>query len=357
MRLPEDLIVFITSQCQLRCKHCFYWKSLEEKRSLPLLEVESLSKSLPKLRRLSLSGGEPFLRRDLVELCRYFLENCQLDLLEIPTSGTVESIPMTVEKIAAIRPYVQLSISISLDGLAEYHDMNRGKQGTFSKAVECCRALLKLKEKIKNLKVNIITTVTKDNTDELLSLLSFIERELPFIDNLFWGVLRGNLKDEAPDVPSVHELEQIDKQFMAFKVTGKDASAHAFERAFYGKRLEALKENRQPVPCVAGNSIAVVYEDGAVAPCELLPPVGKIREKSFDTIWNGEEMTAVRKRIRANSCACAHGCFLGPSYREYLQKKPLALFRVLGIRGVINRVIEVSNLGCFAKAVRMVFSR
>jgi hypothetical protein len=45
-------------------------------------------------------------------------------------------------------------------------------------------------------------------------------------------------------------------------------------------RLKAYVEREQPVPCVAGRRIAVVYDDGEL-PCELLPSAGNLRSATL----------------------------------------------------------------------------
>ena len=52
---------------------CFYWDSMQKKTTqLSLNEIEKLSKSLPNLLQLTLTGGEPSLRKDLSEIPKIF---------------------------------------------------------------------------------------------------------------------------------------------------------------------------------------------------------------------------------------------------------------------------------------------
>ncbi len=67
--LPSYLILFVNNICQLRCDMCFYWDSMQVKTTqLTLEEIEKLAKSLPNLLQLTLTGGEPSLRKDLPEI-------------------------------------------------------------------------------------------------------------------------------------------------------------------------------------------------------------------------------------------------------------------------------------------------
>ena len=73
--LPE-LIFSVTNSCNHACKMCYYHQTLAETmREMSLDEIDRVSRSLGPIDRLWLSGGEPLLRKDLVEICRIFHRN------------------------------------------------------------------------------------------------------------------------------------------------------------------------------------------------------------------------------------------------------------------------------------------
>src|SRR5271167_849141 len=72
---PPFLILFINSTCNQKCEHCFYWRNLNRRDDLTREELFGLSKSLGRVETLSLSGGEPFLRREFAEICRQFIRH------------------------------------------------------------------------------------------------------------------------------------------------------------------------------------------------------------------------------------------------------------------------------------------
>jgi MoaA/NifB/PqqE/SkfB family radical SAM enzyme len=65
--------------------------------------------------------------------------------------------------------------------------------------------------------------------------------------------------------------------------------------------------------CTAGILTGVVYANGDVSVCEIHPPLGNLRQKSFFEIWDSEEANALRARIRARQCYCTNEVFLWPS--------------------------------------------
>jgi MoaA/NifB/PqqE/SkfB family radical SAM enzyme len=355
---PSELILFVTSRCHLRCRHCFNWENLQRNRDLSKEEIEALAKSIPALKTLDISGGEPFLRNDLVDICRVFAHNCRIDMIDIPTSGTlVDTTLASVKELLKIKPSFNLSIGISIDGMEAYHDSNRGVPGTFSKAVECGTELLKLKEKSKKLSVNILTTLVRGNKEELLALKRFVAEHLPGIDNLSWGIARGEMREGNLGLVSPDDLACIDGEYIAFAVRNKKARQRAVAGRFYELRREAFLKNTQPVPCVAGNRIAVVYDDGSVAPCELLPPVGNLRDAPFEKIWNSRQMTEARAGIASGKCACTHECFLAPSFDEFLLHSPMTIVRLNGIYGLYQILYAKCGLGTMARAARKIAGR
>ncbi|MDX2495084.1 MAG: radical SAM protein [Desulfuromusa sp.] len=351
--LPSELIFFVTSHCNLHCRHCFNWQNLQRSKDLSLNEIEGLARSLPTLKNLLLSGGEPFLRKDLVEICRLFVRYGRVSAIDIPTSGTlIERTVSTVKEILCIEPVFNLQVGISLDGLETFHDNNRGVEGTFNKAVECCRQLLELKKTTRRLKVNILTTLTQDNKQELLALKNYVAKNFPTLDNLYWGVARGDTQLEADKSLRTEDLEEVDRQFLAYEEQKTGSKSKELVRRFYALRRKAHAEQKQPLPCVAASKIAVVYDEGSVAPCELLPPVGNIRDESFDVIWRSVEMQRARQQIAAGSCSCTHECFLFPSFEAFLLERPLTLIKLAGMDGIVKLLTVKFRLDGLVSRIR-----
>jgi hypothetical protein len=77
---------FVTSICNARCAHCFYPINAG-KNELTLEEIERFVSTLPPIRLLLISGGEPFLRRDLPDLIRVYFERCDVLDVGVPTGS------------------------------------------------------------------------------------------------------------------------------------------------------------------------------------------------------------------------------------------------------------------------------
>jgi len=97
LQKPYKINFAITSGCNSRCQTCNVWRKFRKnpevvKNDLSLKEIEKIFKTLPKnIIWLSLSGGEPFLRDDLVLICKKAIENIpDLCLISIPSNGLLE---------------------------------------------------------------------------------------------------------------------------------------------------------------------------------------------------------------------------------------------------------------------------
>ncbi|MCH2663714.1 hypothetical protein MK139_05180, partial [bacterium] len=78
--LPQTLIFFVTSRCNARCDFCLYYDQITnpvaKERELTIPEVEKIARNYGNLHYLGLSGGEPFVRKDLEQICQAFIDHC-----------------------------------------------------------------------------------------------------------------------------------------------------------------------------------------------------------------------------------------------------------------------------------------
>ena len=202
---PPFLIFFVTSKCNLKCKHCFYWENMGDSTSdLTFNEFESVSNQLGKLYNLLLSGGEPFLREDLVEICEIFCRNNRVQKLSIPTNGFMPDVIYNcVKQILSNCPEQSLDIQLSMDGLKDYHDNLRGRKGSFDRVLETYKLLGGLKNKFKNLSVNTTSVIVNDGIDELHRLQKFIKTNMKHIDNIYFGLVRGRPRESHISLPDI----------------------------------------------------------------------------------------------------------------------------------------------------------
>jgi MoaA/NifB/PqqE/SkfB family radical SAM enzyme len=318
---PVSLVYFITEKCNLKCGHCFLSEEAgSQVKELNLKEIDVFSKSIGKLLSLSLTGGEPFLRKDIVEIAQCFYRNNQIRNLNIPTNGILtDTVATSIKEILSTCPGLALNLGISLDGFAECHDKTRNYQGAFSSALKTFKSAMDLKRSFPNLSVEILTVLTASNQNSLASFYDFVIHDLK-PDSLNFVPVRGEIRDASLkdfDLGVYQKIiKRLRKAFLSQEITGYKHMR--FSEYVLAQRLIALelvlrtlKENRFQTPCFAGSLSGIVYANGDVAPCELLDrKIGNLRDFQFDfmKLWESDEARDIRRHIRKSRCFCIHPC-------------------------------------------------
>src|SRR5205809_7472864 len=85
------VILFVTSRCNSFCRTCFYHEELNRPGDMTFDQIEKVSRTMPSITDLWLSGGEPTLRHDASQIIDLFVRNNGVRRLIIPTNGLVKT--------------------------------------------------------------------------------------------------------------------------------------------------------------------------------------------------------------------------------------------------------------------------
>ena len=322
---PLHLTVFVTGRCNARCRHCFHWKEVAASAAGPTLEqFEQLADSAARMGPLlwvSFGGGEPFLREDLPEAARAFGKH-GLRHLAIPTNGLVEERQhRAVERILAENPDLYLSVGVSFDGPPEIHDSIRQVPGGHARSMDSVRALKEQARRFpERMGVGILVTLTSENQDVLSAHLEELVDELR-PDNATLNLARGTAMEEhllAVDLDRYAELVATKARLSAdgrlpYFDFPMARLAAARDRLMYAhvERVARGTVDGAHLPCTAGTLSAVVFENGAVHPCEILGrEIGNLNDTGWDLerLWSGATAEALRREIRDTRCKCTWEC-------------------------------------------------
>jgi len=323
----NDLIFFVTYQCNLRCGSCFYAGSMEKGSdpSLPELtleEIHQISLSLGPLENLFICGGEPFLRDDLRDICWQFYSNNKIKSIHLPTNGSfTKKILEQTHHLLSTCPGIKLTLSLPLDGLRETHDRIKGTEGSFDNVIETVTALAHLKYEFDNLTLYIITTVNNRNVHETVKLAEFVKNTLP-VDGHGPSPLRGIPHDKALSPPSSKEWKELAARLIPYHQYWNQKAEKKWIDSFIGTNRtrylyniysDVLAGRGLPFKCQAGNTIGVLEPNGEVKLCELTESVGNVRNFGYDfkKVWRSDIAKEMRKQTEA--CSCTNACFLWPS--------------------------------------------
>jgi len=308
---PSHLILHVTNRCNLKCRTCFV--DFTKDKELTLNEIGKIAKYF-KLVWLDIGGGEPFLRKDLPEICGKF----DAKSVSIPTNGFNPKLIYETTKKIRERISAELSIAVSIDGFENTHNDIRGKG--FRESVET----LKMLKRIEGIRIKVNTVLCERNYDEIIDFMEYIRTiDVDFHSIIF---LRGSPRDASFRLPSYDKLVKIkdrifkiwDTYDYGFKTMEKGVLRN-YQRCMYESSLEVIKRKTQTPPCLAGKKHTVVYANGDVAFCEMLPPFGNLRDKNIKELLKSKKAEQQRKMIKSKGCYCHHNCnmldnyFLSPS--------------------------------------------
>lgn len=326
-----QLIFQLTWRCNSRCQVCFNWKKLNDSstKELTVEEIDTFSQRMGKIRSVILGGGEPFLRNDLAEICSCFVKNNQIKDITIPTNCLLpHRIIKASSQILDKLPNVHLTLTLSLDGVGSVHDEIRGVPGNFTKVLETYERLRELQRNIHQdrLSIHVNTTISNLNEDSIGDLFRFVKDRLSGVSYDF-EIIRGDYDSSQVRPPNSERYRKIIFKFLEIWATANNLDLGQ-KLAVYRHRL-ALKTiitGRQVIKCVAGPRTPVIDPMGNVYPCEILKPIGNLRDAGYhyETIWQSDKWQFLRSFISEGRCTCTHMCFLGSSISLNLKKSLLA---------------------------------
>jgi radical SAM protein with 4Fe4S-binding SPASM domain len=322
---PVQLTFFLTRRCNARCPFCFYLSRDQSRGNaspeLTLAEIEQMASSLGNLLWLAFSGGEIFLREDLVEVADIFYTRNKPALILLPTNGLMPEV--IYRKTAAILnncPGSVVTVKLSLDGPEPIHDSLRGVPGAYQRTLETHSLLKGLVSRYENFELGINTVfcaANQDCQDEIAELVKGMDG----IGTHTVSLVRGEMRDSS--------LKEVDltryRHTIAKMETGVKKSG-AVQYRFRGARIKAAQDilqrrliyqtqraQRQLIPCYAGMLTLVVTETGDVYPCESFSrKLGNVRQAGYDLqrILQAPETSQALAAIKNKDCYCSHECYM-----------------------------------------------
>ncbi len=320
---PIHYTFFLTKRCNAKCPFCFYLSGkdgpADTAEELSIDEIRRVSSSMGNLLWLAFSGGEIFLRDDLVEITKVFYETNRPAIILFPTNGLMPAVIRDrVGMILESCPESTIVVKLSVEGPESINDSIRG-EGSFKKTMETYSALGGLLDEYPNFELGINTVFCSRNQnsmDELIELVNGLEK----IKTHTVSLIRGNVADERlKDVDMEKYYETVDR--MAVNLRDNTSRVYRFRGAklkaaqdILQRRLiyETYTRNRRMVPCHAGRLNLVVSETGDVYPCELLEKkLGNIREIGYDIkkLLQSRQAREIIRSIRKDGCFCTHECY------------------------------------------------
>ena len=331
------VILFVTSRCNAFCKTCFYHAELNHPGDLTFAQLEKVSRTMPPITDLWLSGGEPTLRRDVSEIIDTFVNGNGVRRVIIPTNALIKArVFDIVDRALARHPELDLYLNIALDGYGETHDRIRGVPGNWEKALDCIEFLYPLKERYRDrFRLNVNTVVCAENYTEIEKLADYMWANFR-LDGQYFNIIRGEtlvgdqIKQVPPEaLPAMYSfVSSLTKRYGDRMFAGDDASKRFIKNVAYVGAITTHYRtqlanfegpNPWPFPCTAGETTAVIDYNGAVRACELREKFATLVDYDYDfgALWSAQErQTELQGIDGGKACWCTHVCFIHDSLRH-----------------------------------------
>jgi len=313
-RVPNYVIAFINGQCNMRCASCC--RAALSARASAEMTPEQWAHAVSgadALLHLTITGGEPFLRKDLEDLVLAMLDASGVPRLSINTNGSrTDAITSTVLSILERRPQVAFCLTVSLDGPRDVHDRLRDCEGAFDAARETIERLGLRRDGHRNFSLRVASLLQPGNLDVLSTFLE--ETDSWPVD--FHEVI---LVRDVP--PKVHvELASAYSELTKRQLL-RACSRHVstvdwrIDCALRQRVLDVMHGRRHASECPAGGRMVEVLPNGEVRGCE----VGSMWDRSVigNVLESGQRLVdvmgwseAARFRQQARGCECTFECAL-----------------------------------------------
>jgi len=300
------IILVLTYNCNSRCKTCSIWKkNYKDELSLDDLRKFSETTAFKQIRFLSLTGGEPFLRKDIDQIVNIFKKNNpKLHITILTNALTPELIYEKVKNMPR-----DVLITISFNGKPETHDETRGVKGNFDKLIKTIENLKRLKQNI-----NLIFTITKENYDQLLWSWDFAKKQnlnILFNPEMDYKRLDTEKGRDLTELQKKEVLKQLKKIYSERHRLFFDYTYLLFFKKVY-KNKTVIND------CYAGTNSLFIEYTGDIYPCENLvgwvSPLGNIKKN---------KITQIDYRNKIKEMKCYENCFLECEMVRNLRRHPI----------------------------------
>jgi len=324
--LPVKLTIGLTYRCQSRCNYCNIWKFYQNnpegyKNEVPSIVYLTMFEALrDNILWLDFTGGEPFLRKEIVEIVSFALNNTGIVAAGITTNGLdCDLVLNKTSEILTKSKKKQLVIGVSIDGKPEIYERARGLNG-FEHAMRTFLELKRLTKSFNNLRPHIAYTFNVFNAGSFPSFYRFISEEYGIsivevsfaIQHSFGYYFQNRLAATIRTNDEFKKLTLKDIQFILslrqksrINYTNPLSLARALFYDHYLRNVSTYFSNpkQQIIPCKACELSAYIDPNGYVYPCIMWNEVlGSLKKRSFKTIWASAERKKAMQDVSAGRC-------------------------------------------------------
>jgi MoaA/NifB/PqqE/SkfB family radical SAM enzyme len=297
---PTVISLETTHSCTANCKHCNLGGEIKDKKLIGPEDYRRIIKQLKPV-IVQVSGGEPLLRENLLDILRAVRPaGREVPYMILVTNGSL----LTKEKYLALREAGVNQISVSLCFPDKRHDEWRGIDGLYDHLDRLVPELAALG----NDDIVLNSTITHENMPYIMDLVHTAERWGVSISFSAYSVLRTGERRYTIEKPE--DLEELRKKLDELKEYKAQNCGRILNANFNIEGTYEFFRNGEIKGCSGGRRFLVVTPDGHLKPCSM-------HERKYSSLREIH-----KELLPVNKCG---GCYV--SIRSYLDKSLFGLLR------------------------------
>ena len=340
---PQALSLEITHDCIARCIMCNIWQIPRDVASLSVDKWLRLLASplFSNLRELDITGGEPYLVKDLPDLFAGIRDLKHKNLKALRSIAITTNGILTRRVLAYTEAILQslnagnmeLVVVCAVDAVGPVHDQIRRVEDAWSKVHATLQGLINIRSKFPNLVLGLKTTILPANVDALDEIADYAAANDLFTIISPCIITQGRYLNPEKAADMAFSGQQIQKMIRFYQ------NGRSSWRFHNEQMIRFLQTGTVRKPCTCGFNYFFIRYDGTLLLCPLMDiSIGKVTESNLEELLSSPKARRVRRRIgRFPDCSrCTEPGlerfslpFEGWTYLKVLQKiKPEAFFRM-----------------------------
>lgn len=297
--------VIVTYRCNAHCNMCDCWK--DPTKQSEEITIEDIKK-LPEMAFTNITGGEPFIRKDIPEIVRELYKKS--NRIVVSTNGY-----FTDRIIELCEEFPKIGIRISIEGLEETNNTIRGLKDGFNRGYGTLRKLVEMGHP----DVGFGMTVQDMNCEDLVPLYKVsdklgMEFATATLHNSFYFRKTTNKIDNKYNIAK--NFEKLNNELL------KSKSPKKWFRAYFNHGLiNYIYDQKRLLPCDMSNNAFFIDPFCDVIPCNGMKEkavMGNLKSQSWDELWNSKQADEVRRCTKN----CDRNCWMigsaSPAMHKYI---------------------------------------
>ena len=319
---PTTVNVLLTLRCTARCVMCTHWFTKEEELTTEQWKefFAELIDGLGPYTKINVSGGEPFVRKDILEILGF--ATSRSNMVGVISNGFA----MKKDLARKVMDLGLFNTNVSIDGLEETHNRLRGAPWAFEKSTAALQNLREAKLELgAETKIILKTIIMGANVHELKNMVQFTERY--GLDGILFQPLEQTLGENPRDpfwyekdpnwIKDLDEMYRTMDDLIQMKQEGwpiLNSAGHLELLKTYFRDPETKGQGR----CEVGVTSFDVAPSGWADLCFKKKPIGNMTNISPRDLWHSIEA----KSMRENEIdPCTQLCLLTCQVKRPLRDK------------------------------------